>query len=132
MSEHEEQVALFAWADLMVTQYPELEFMFAIPNGAKLPWRRNSKGKRYSPEAMNLKREGLLPGVPDVMLPCARGIYFGLFVEMKYGTNKPSEAQREVMAYLNKAGYKVAVCYDWEEASRTILWYLRLTKKGDF
>lgn len=126
MTEHDEQVALFSWIDLMIGQYPELEWCFAIPNGAKLPWRRNKSGKRYSSEAMHLKKEGLLPGVPDICLPVMRGIYGALYIEMKYGSNKPSEAQRQMIDYLNKAGYKAVVCYDWEEAKDIILWYLRL------
>ena len=35
MSEHDDQCALFQWADMMAQQYPELDLMFAIPNGGQ-------------------------------------------------------------------------------------------------
>ena len=61
-SEHEEQVALFEWAEWNKRQYPELELMFAIPNG----------GQRHVVVAKKLKDEGVKAGVPDIFLPVAR------------------------------------------------------------
>ena len=63
MSEHDEQVALFQWMRLHEAQYPELKFAFAIPNGT-----------RTTPRvAARMKAEGVLKGVSDIFLPCARG-----------------------------------------------------------
>ena len=36
-TEYEEQVDLFAWADRMVFELPELDLLFATINGAKMP-----------------------------------------------------------------------------------------------
>ena len=32
--EHDEQVKLFGWAEIMGHKYPELQLLMAIPNGA--------------------------------------------------------------------------------------------------
>lgn len=125
MPEHEEQTALFAWADLMQTAFPELAFMYAIPNGAKLPYRKTRSGKRYSPEAIRLKKEGLQSGVPDICLPAALGGAFGLYIEMKWGANKLQESQKAYRDYLILAGYRHEVCYGFEAAKEAILNYLK-------
>lgn len=58
-SEHGEQSALFAWAADNVEQYPQLKWLFAVPNG--FYGDSGQKGK--------MKAEGLRKGVPDVVLP---------------------------------------------------------------
>jgi hypothetical protein len=90
--------------------------MFHIPNG----------GSRNKLEAANLKKQGVKAGVPDLFLPISRGGYHGLFIELKYGKNKPTEKQAEWLKSLNEQGYAVAVCYGCEEASEKILKYLKL------
>lgn len=109
MSEAAEQAVLIQWC-----QYKKIP-IFAIPNG----------GSRHPLEAVNLKRQGVKPGVPDLFLPFSRNGKHGLFIEMKYGRNKPSEQQKEWLAYLDGAGYKTAVCYSFEEARRTIEDYVK-------
>lgn len=128
MSEHEEQTLFFSWIDYQLTAYPTLALMHAIPNGAKLPWRRDASGKRYSPEAIRMKREGLVSGVPDVELPYPRGPYAGLWIEFKYGTNKPSARQDAYMRCLAILGYSVHICYDWQSATIATSYYLRLAE----
>lgn len=125
MSEHSEQTAFIQWAD-MQTEHPELHRMFAIPNGAKLPFVKNKHGKRYSPEAMKLKGEGLRKGVPDLFLPCQRGGYAGLFLEAKIHPNKPSLEQVEYLDWLHGQGYAAVVCYGFEGLKETAEWYLGL------
>lgn len=90
--------------------------MFHIPNG----------GSRNKLEAANLKRQGVRAGVPDLFLPVARGDFHGLFIEMKYGKNKPTDKQKEWLVNLGGQGYAVAVCYGFNEAKRKILCYLNL------
>lgn len=123
-SEHSQQVALFAWAALNVGKYPQLKFMFAIPNG----------GLRDVRIATNLKAEGVKAGVPDIFLPwpvrmqwaaiCPNDAYHGCFIEMKWKKNKTTNEQIEFMEYATLAGYYCKVCYSWEEARDTLIAYL--------
>ena len=123
-SEHAEQVALFDWAKQMEMYVPELALLFAIPNGAKLPWRKDKRGKRYSPEAKHLIAEGLKAGVLDVCLPIPRNGYHGMWIEMKIGNNKPSDKQRAWIVALLEQGYRVDVHYSADDAIRAICDYL--------
>lgn len=114
--EADQQRKLFQWTTFIRAEYPEVDLMFHIPNG----------GSRNKLEAANLKRQGVKAGVPDLFLPVSRGGYHGLFIELKYGKNKPTEKQTEWLKNLNEQGYAVAVCYGCEEASKKILKYLKL------
>ena len=118
MSEHEDQVALIRWADASAVELPALRWLFAVPNG----------GLRDKIVAARMKAEGLRAGVPDLFLPLPRLTpgheRYGLFVEMKYGRNKPSDVQVEWHDYLREAGYEVVVCWGWQEAARVILDYM--------
>ena len=118
MSEAQEQCKLIKWADKCVQMeiHPELSMLYAVPNG----------GRRDKAEAAHLKRQGVRAGVPDLFLPVSRGSYHGLFIELKYGKNKPTEKQTEWLKSLNEQGYAVAVCYGCDEASEKILKYLKL------
>lgn len=117
--EANEQAALFEWTKWMRGQYPELDLLYHIPNG----------GSRNEREAANLKRQGVKAGVPDLCLPVARGKFHGLYIEMKYGRNKPSEHQERWITALRAQGYVAEVCYDWRQASELITEYLELEEK---
>lgn len=113
-----EQTALFRWASLMSGQFPEIEMLYHIPNG----------GSRNKIEAAHLKQQGVKAGVPDLCLPVARGEYHGLYIELKYGKNKPTENQKRWINLLCNQNYKAEVAYGWEEASKIILEYLKSTR----
>lgn len=113
-----EQERLFQWAAWMGGQHPELALLFHIPNG----------GSRNKIEAANLKRQGVKAGVSDLMLPVARGRFYGLFIEMKAGKNKATEKQLAFLDAVQKQGYAAIICYSAEEAAEALLKYL--TMKG--
>lgn len=114
-SEGEEQEALFTWARIAMSKYPELALMHHIPNGgSRTPW-----------EARAFKRRGVVAGVPDVCLPVARGGYHGLYIELKRIGGKTSGEQNEFMDLLNEQRYCVMVCEGWEVAKCVIEDYLR-------
>ena len=77
-------------------------------------------------QAMQAKRAGLKPGVPDLVFPIPRGVYHGLFVELKRRDEhaKASDAQLSWLEYLRTAGYHAIVCRGADEAERAILNYL--------
>lgn len=112
--EHNEQVALFEWAKLVSKRYPELDLMFAVPNG----------GKRHKAVALKMMREGAKSGVPDIFLPVPSGNWHGLFIEMKVGSNKPTGNQVWWLENLAEQGYRTEVCYGFEEAQKIIEEYL--------
>lgn len=59
-----------------------------------------------------LKKMGVKPGVPDILVFEARGEYCGLAIELKVGHNKPTPTQLQWMLDLEKRGWKVALCKD--------------------
>lgn len=113
--EEEEQIKLFQLANYQRGQYPEIEMLFAIPNG----------GYRTKAEASLFKAQGVKAGVPDVFLAYPSGNYAGLFIEMKHGKNKSTPIQEDWQRRLQFAGYQVKVCYGAEEAMHEIIQYLK-------
>lgn len=87
--------------------------IFAIPNG----------GSRNKLEAINLKRQGVKAGVPDLCVPVARRGFHGLFIEMKYGRNKATKEQEEWLAALIREGYLAKVCNGYGEAVELLKYY---------
>lgn len=113
-SESSQQKALFVWANLSVGRYPQLKHMFHVPNG----------GLRDMRTAANLKAEGVKAGVLDVALLWPCGKYFGCWIEMKWGKNRPTVEQLEFMAVHRSWGYYCKVCYDWIEARDALVAYM--------
>jgi hypothetical protein len=117
-SEHAQQTALFCWSSLPETRavYPELSLMFAVPNG----------GERSARVAANLKAEGVKAGVLDICLPVARGPWHGLFLEMKWGSNKPTVEQLWFASELAKQNYYTRVAYSFQAGKEELIKYLNL------
>ena len=121
MTEAQEQATLFKWArqESIRRKYPELKLLLHIPNG----------GSRDLIEGKHLKQQGVKAGVPDLILPVPRGIYAGMFIEMKTEFGKTTLEQDWWLEQLRSQGYSASVCHGWRAAARTIEWYLSL--KGD-
>ena len=114
-TEAQEQRTLFEWAAVMSQRHPVLRLMHHIPNG----------GSRNPAEARNLRAQGVRPGVPDIFLPCARGGWHGLYIELKRQRGgRVSAEQKEMLEALRREGYAAAVCEGWEAARDAILEYL--------
>jgi hypothetical protein len=110
--EHQLQVECVRWFRL---QYPKLAgLLFAIPNG----------GLRNIKVATKLKAEGVLPGVPDLFLAFPNGACFGFFIEMKFGKNDCTEAQKIMQNILKFEGYEVVTCWSFDEFKNQIEKYL--------
>ena len=115
-SESEEQIAFFQYINIRANQDVRFRNIFAIPNG----------GSRNKAEAVNLKRQGVLAGVPDIACMIPNSKYHGLFIEMKVGSNKPTSKQYDVMQNLTDNGYKCVVCYSSVEAIRELENYINI------
>jgi len=125
--EHVLQVQVVQWAKMQAGLYPALAMLYATPNGAKLPFRKSAKtGKRYSPEAMKLKAEGMLSGVPDLFLPWAARGWFGFYLELKRPghISEVRAGQVEFLAWCETAGYLGQVFDTFEDATNALLYYV--------
>lgn len=92
-------------------------YYFCVPNG----------GRRGMIEAMRLKRTGVMAGIPDLMIPMARGNWHGLFIEMKKEKGGVvSESQKYWIGVLREQNYKVEVCHGANEAINEIAHYFSL------
>lgn len=95
----------------------EIERWFhAIPNGAYTD----------TITAARLKATGLKSGVSDTFLPEPRGIYHGLYVELKTSTGVLSSKQKEFTHAMRSKGYCVVVLDTLEAFQALITDYLAL------
>ncbi|RAU43453.1 VRR-NUC domain-containing protein [Pseudomonas sp. RIT412] len=97
------------------------ELIYHVPNG----------GHRHKATAAKLKGQGVKAGIPDLVLPMARGGYFGLYIEFK--ATPPNDAavsssQQACIRRLNEQGYLAIVCRGHFDAMEQIRAYLRLPK----
>lgn len=114
VSEAEEQEAVMVWARYNERNFPCLKYLFHIPNG----------GTRNVAEAVHLKRMGVKPGVPDLLLPYPHNGYAGLWIEMKSEKGRATALQNEWIEAMNKAGYMAVVCHGAGAAINCIRMYL--------
>jgi hypothetical protein len=71
--------------------------------------------------AAKLKGQGVKSGDPDLCLPVPRFGCHGLWIEMKAAQGTISKTQKDWIAYLKGAGYRVEVCRSSDEARTTLL-----------
>lgn len=74
MSEHDEQVALFEWAQVYSVEIPELKSMFAIPN-------QGGGGKSAIARGRKMVKEGLKSGVRIYSYPLLGVIFMACFLK---------------------------------------------------
>lgn len=105
------------------------ELKLRMPLVAALIYHVPNGGHRHKLVAIKLKEQGVRAGVPDLVLPMARGGYFGLYIEFK--ATPPNDAavsssQHEWIRQLNLQGYLAIVCRGHFDAMEQIRAYLRL------
>ena len=114
-SEYESQCAYIEWVRVMENRHTDLQRLFAVPNGEN----------RHPVTGARLKRAGVKPGVPDIILPVARGGYNLLAIELKTSTGNLSPEQKRYIAAIRESGSCVAVCRSAAEAIEATIEYLR-------
>jgi hypothetical protein len=120
--EHDEQAALFRFADSPLNQRgrPELKWLHSTLNGVRLPPGLAAKAKVT----------GNKKGVFDINLDVARNGFHGLKIEMKAPGGKHarkgtlSPEQKEWMDHYKREGYLAVVCHGASEAILAITKYL--------
>ncbi|MCW8278937.1 VRR-NUC domain-containing protein [Pseudomonas sp. PCH199] len=116
--EGQEQAALMAELRIRMPEIADL--IYHVPNG----------GHRLKSVAAKLKQQGVVAGIPDLVLTMARGGFFGLYIEFK--ATPPNDAaispsQHERIRKLNEQGYLAVVCRGHFDTMEQIRAYLRLT-----
>jgi hypothetical protein len=87
-----------------------------IPNG----------GSRNAIEGAKLKRMGVLPGMPDIMIFEKNKVYSGCAIELKVKPNRPTNDQQRRLSGLSIRGWFTIVAYDFDEAKKQIDYYFTL------
>jgi hypothetical protein len=110
-SESEIQKAFFQW----LSYYPYIRSLtMHIPNG----------GSRNKLEAINLKKQGVTPGWPDVFMAIPTKTHHGLFIEFKSKIGKVSTNQSSQALALMGENYAWAICRSLDEAMEIVKFYL--------
>ena len=91
-SEDTEQINVVSWANWNANRYPELRWLFHVPNG----------GSRNKQEAVKFKQMGVKAGVSDLCLPYPKGIYCGLGLYSLYADAKIQVTAEEITSEVNK------------------------------
>ncbi|MFJ2548551.1 VRR-NUC domain-containing protein [Pseudomonas sp. NPDC087612] len=103
------------------------ELKLRFPEAYKLTYHVPNGGHRVKAVAAKLKAQGVKAGVPDLVLPMARGGHFGLYIEFKA---KPpfdaavSPSQDAYIQALLDQGYLAIVCRGSIDAIEAIRAYL--------
>lgn len=108
--ERKEEALQLAVADLLTLRR---FFWCHVPN----------EGKRHGATGASLKRQGLRPGMPDVLIfnaptkPLHAGAV-GAAIELKIEPNRPTQSQIDCMYSLADLGWVVLVCYSLDDVIR--------------
>jgi hypothetical protein len=102
-------------------EFPDVgELLIHIPNGGS---RKNAF------EGWRLKNQGVRAGVSDLLLPVARGGYFGLWIEFKAAPPNDaavSDSQEKWVDEMLAQGYSAHICLGVEAAMQVLIAYLAL------
>lgn len=98
---------------------PVCDLIYHVPNG----------GHRSFKTSKDLKKQGVKKGVSDLVLPIARGGYFGLYLEIKAEKSwSISESQQEWLSMVEEQGYAAALAVGEEEIKDVLIRYMSMPK----
>lgn len=114
---HEEADIQTEFFRVVPTFFPKLpsKLLFAVPNG----------GSRNKLEAINLKRQGLKPGVSDVILLIPKKGFASLCMEFKTNSGDQSEEQKEFQRQAEMANNKYVIVRSVGQAIDCMKEYLK-------
>lgn len=124
VTEHDIQASLFSYIEQHKYSFPQLETIFAIPNGM---WIAGSGGRKFA-LINKYKSEGLTPGIPDVLLPLpsADGKWNLLFLETKRPNESLNPNQKKIHALFAKHKIRVEIWTDLLQAINYISSHLKI------
>lgn len=85
-------------------------------------------GKRNIIVATKLKKMGVKPGIPDVLIFDQKNGYSGFAIELKVGKNKPSLYQIQCLKALHDRNWLILVSNSLDEVIYWIDWYFNEKK----
>lgn len=113
------------------------EFCYMVPNGTQLA----GTGKRRAIQMANLKAQGLVPGISDMVIAYPTHGYHGAYIEMKRVSeayagpaavrNALRPTQLDWLMKMRSVGYWVAVAYGAEEFKTHVTNYLKGTPQPE-
>lgn len=112
--EAEIQTEFFNQVNLFFPFIPE-KLLFAVPNG----------GSRNKIEAVNLKRQGVKPGVSDVLLLIPKKGFASLCLEFKTKKGRQSKEQKEFQKQAEMCGSKYVIVRSVKQAIDEMRRYLK-------
>ena len=113
---HEEgdiQADFFDKVKLFFPHIPD-KLLFAVPNG----------GSRHKIEAKNMKRQGVKPGVSDVILLIPKKGFASLLMEFKTQSGRQSDEQKEFQRQAEMCGSKYVIVRSVKDALSAMKDYL--------
>ena len=114
--EAQEGAALVSWARWHARHYPMLGRLYHIPNGEV----------RDAVTAAKLQRMGVLAGMPDYCLPYPARGFGAWYGELKTSVGTLSIDQHKMLMALRLDGNFAGVFYGWEQARKSLEWYLSM------
>ena len=123
MSEYAEHRDLIKRARANTDKHPELAWLITIPTEI------GGMRSRFRPL--------LAKGAPDLVLPVRRMGFGGLWMELKYGKNRPTKEQKECLSFLGEQRYLSAWAVGCDAAWQLTLKYLNseeisISEKGQY
>jgi len=109
--ESRDQQFLVAWFEL---QYPDV-----------LIAKFHNENNYDVAKRVRLKKEGLLTGIPDLIIFAARGESHGLLIEMKETGGRASTVQKNVVNKLNSSGYYACIAFGFLEGQKIVKEYMQ-------
>ena len=102
---------------ISAAQYLDMRGLFWMhpANERKTKLFQKKNGVLVSLEGMLLKRKGVKKGASDCLIFEPRKGFAGFFIELKVGTNKPTESQLSFLSHAKKMGYKTLITWSLDE-----------------
>ena len=108
-----EQAKVVAWAKRHEHIYPYLWLLHCSLNGVKMT----------KAQAVRAIAQGMKKGVADLFLPVKKGVYSGLYIEMKSEKGRTSIDQSKFLTAVSENDYLAHICYSAVEAIDKIKGY---------
>jgi hypothetical protein len=98
-------------------QYPG-KILFSTLNGVRIGIKA----------AFRCKRQGMIRGIPDLVIPEPNELFHGLFIELKIKPNRLTPEQKEFLEKVTDRGYYGTVVYNFEEFQTIVKGYFEERK----